>query len=136
PRSAVRGNLLGAMRMLAAGLAALLHGDGVSFEWIAIGMAAGGGLGAILAVKVAMTSMPQLVALFNGTGGAASTLVAGAALWVSIRPGSTDVLDVQLTLSTGVSALVGSITALGSLVAVCELQEIIVPRNAVTSPIL
>lgn len=136
PRTAVRGNLTGSLGMLAAVLATLLHGQVLSLKWIGVGIAIGGVVGAFLAVKVAMTAMPQLVALLNGTGGAASALVAGAALWESIRPGSLAQLDMQLTLSTGISALVGSVTFLGSLIAVFKLQEILVPRNAVTSPIL
>ena len=52
----------------------------ISFEWILVGLAIGAAVGAVLAVKIEMTAMPQLVAVFNGFGGLASLLVAGAAL--------------------------------------------------------
>ena len=50
---------------------------------ILLGIVIGGAIGAILAVKIQMTAMPELVAIFNGFGGAASVLVAGAALFES-----------------------------------------------------
>ena len=76
PRTAVRGNLLGALAMLVAVVATLIHQDVVSYTLIIVGLVIGGVIGALLAVKVQMTGMPELVALFNGFGGAASVFVA------------------------------------------------------------
>ena len=80
PRTAVRGNMLGAMAMLLAIVVTLLDREVISFGWILVGIAIGSAAGAVLAQRIEMTAMPQLVALFNGLGGGASTLVAGAYL--------------------------------------------------------
>ena len=80
PRTAVRGNLMGASGMLIAIVVTLFDQNIVRFEFIVMGLLIGTVLGAAFAFRIAMTSMPQLVALFNGLGGAASMLVAGAAL--------------------------------------------------------
>ena len=99
PRSAVRGNLLGALGMLLAVLVTLIDRRIISFEIIIAGVVVGSLIGAILAVKIQMTAMPQLVALFNGFGGGASVLVAGAAL---IESGLIEVESTmtQFTVST------------------------------------
>ena len=79
PRTAVRGNLLGAIGMLIAILVTLLNKQIISYELIIVGFILGGAIGAVLAIRIQMTAVPQLVALFNGFGGGASVLVAGAA---------------------------------------------------------
>ena len=66
--------------MLVAIVSALLDQGIVDFTYIAAGMIVGGAIGAIAARAVAMTSMPEMVALFNGLGGAASLLVGWSAL--------------------------------------------------------
>ena len=80
PRTAVRGNLIGALGMFIAVVATLLDQHIVTFEIILAGVVVGSLVGAVLALKIRMTAMPQLVALFNGFGGGASVLVAGGAL--------------------------------------------------------
>lgn len=80
PKTAVRGNLLGACGMFIAVVATLFDQQIVSFTMIVIGVLIGTGIGVVVAQKVAMTSMPELVALFNGLGGLASFLVAFAAI--------------------------------------------------------
>lgn len=80
PRTAVRGNQLGALGMLIAVVATLAHRQILSFELIIAGIVVGALVGAVLALKVPMTAMPQMVALLNGFGGGASALVAGASL--------------------------------------------------------
>ena len=77
PKTAVRGNLLAASGMGVACVVTLLHRDIVTYEIIIGGVIVGGIIGAILAKKVQMTAMPQLVALLNGFGGGASFAVAG-----------------------------------------------------------
>ena len=74
PATARRGNMVSAIGMLVAIVAALLDQGIVDFTWIAAGMLVGGAIGAIAARAVAMTAMPEMVALFNGSGGAASLL--------------------------------------------------------------
>ncbi|RME36568.1 MAG: NAD synthetase, partial [Planctomycetota bacterium] len=69
PRTAVRGNLTGSVGMLVAIGATLWASGIVSWVWIVIGLVIGTVAGTILALKVPMTGMPQMVALFNGFGG-------------------------------------------------------------------
>ncbi len=117
PRTAVRGNLLGAAAMLLAVVVALLDQKILDYRLIALGLAVGTIAGAVLAIKIQMTAMPQLVALFNGFGGAASVLVAGAQLAPSLLT-ATDGL-----IATAASGLIGAVTFSGSLVAFAKLQE-------------
>ena len=123
PRTAVRGNVMGASGMLLAIIITLFDQQIVRFELILVGLVIGASIGVVLATRVALTSMPQLVALFNGLGGAASMLVAGAALEQELFKG-TD-LGLQFTIASGLSALIGSVTLLGSLVAFGKLQSLI-----------
>ena len=128
PRTAVRGNLLGAVGMLLAIVLTLTDQQIVSYEMIILGLIIGGAIGAVLAIKIEMTSMPELVAVLNGFGGIASVLVAGAALLESaLKPG---VPLMQLTVATAVSGLIGAVTFWGSLVAFGKLKGLI-SENAV-----
>ena len=119
PRTAVRGNLLGAVGMLLA--VCVTFRDVSSLGLIIGGLVIGSAVGGVLAVRIQMTAMPQLVALFNGFGGAASVLVAGSeVLRMSGRTENpTDVL-----IATALSGLIGAITFWGSLVAFGKLQEL------------
>ena len=125
PRTAVRGNLLGALGMLVAIMATLLDkellGHPIGYVLVGVGVLIGTVVGAILAVKIQMTAMPQLVALFNGFGGGASVLVAGAEL-VTHHP-MTEGVDPTVT-SALLAGLIGAVTFWGSLVAFAKLQEI------------
>jgi NAD(P) transhydrogenase subunit beta len=121
PRTAVRGNVLGALGMLIAVAVTLLDRHILGYGAIAAGLVIGSGLGAALAVKVRMTAMPQMVALLNGFGGGASVLVAGAAL-IEAEVVS-DAPLVQLTVATAASGLIGAVTFWGSLVAYAKLEE-------------
>jgi len=85
PKTAVRGNLMGALAMLLAVIVTLTDQNIASYTWILAGLVVGSGIGAVMALKVQMTQMPQLVALFNGFGGIASFLVAGAYLLTEPR---------------------------------------------------
>jgi NAD(P) transhydrogenase subunit beta len=118
PRTAVRGNLTSAWGMLLA-VAVTLLANGLSYQWILVGAIIGGLIGAIAATRVKMTQMPEMVALFNGFGGGASVLVAGAAFLISTDP------NAQMTISTGLSGLIGAVTFTGSLIAFGKLAEIL-----------
>lgn len=122
PRTAVRGNLLGALGMLLAVVATLYFHTGLQFAWIIAGLVAGGAIGAILAVKIEMTAMPQLVAVFNGFGGGASVLVAGAEM-TTHTSAAEGVVDVTIT-SALLAGMIGAVTFWGSLVAFAKLQEL------------
>lgn len=132
PRSAVRGNRLGALAMLMAIVVTLIDQRVVGFNVIIAGVVVGGLVGAILAVKIQMTAMPQLVALFNGFGGGASVLVAGAAL-IESEFVQTGAPLTQLTVATTASGLIGAVTFWGSFVAFAKLQEVI-SGNAIHFP--
>ena len=122
PRTAVRGNLLGALGMLLAVLVTLSI-RGFSWGWIVAGLGLGIAVGTVLALRIRMTAMPQLVALFNGFGGAASALVAGAELWRDQVASVEAPFDRVAAMA--VSGLVGSVAFSGSLVAFAKLQELV-----------
>ncbi len=131
PRTAVRGNLLGALGMLLAVAVTLVDRQIVGFGVILAGMLAGSAVGALFAVKVPMTGMPQMVALFNGFGGGASVLVAGASLLEMVGAG----LPPSATFSVAVAAsgIIGAVTFWGSLVAFAKLQGLM-PERAILFP--
>ena len=129
PRTAPFGNQLGALGMLVAVLTTILSmelaGDA---EWVLIGagVAIGSLIGYIMAVRVQMTGMPELVALFNGFGGAASALVALSEVWRYMEDASnipTGNLEIAVIMvAAGLSALVGWMTLTGSLLAMYKLK--------------
>ncbi|HUG80660.1 MAG TPA: NAD(P)(+) transhydrogenase (Re/Si-specific) subunit beta, partial [Bryobacterales bacterium] len=80
PRTARNGNLLGATGMLVAVAATLFDRHILTFELILAGIVVGSAIGAFAALKVPLTAMPQMVAAFNGFGGAASACVAATAV--------------------------------------------------------
>ena len=90
-----------------------------AWVWIIAGTAVGGVLGAITAQRVPMTSMPEVVALFNGCGGMSSLLVALAA---ALYPAALDATGIVALVSIVISVFVGSITFTGSIVAMAKLQ--------------
>ncbi len=118
PRTAVRGNLLGAIGMLVAVVATLCDYQVLGYKTIALGIIVGAIVGAVMAIKVQMTAMPQLVALFNGLGGGASVLVSYAAL----AAGDNESLITSVAIVC--SGLIGVVTFWGSLVAFGKLQEL------------
>ena len=116
PRTAFKGNTTAAIGMLMAIIGTVIKTEIVSYDLIIIGLIVGGAVGAVFAKRVEMTSMPQLVALFNGFGGLSSLLVATAEVYKGSLPAT-------FTLSTiSLSILIGSITFSGSLVAFAKLQ--------------
>jgi NAD(P) transhydrogenase subunit beta len=132
PKTAVNGNLIAAIGMLVAVLATLISSEVVSYGWIILGAAVGGGVGAFVALRIAMTSMPQMVALLNGLGGAASAMVASADLVASVSDKGiipTGIVPPAVALSV----LIGGVTLTGSLVAYAKLQELI-SGSALTYP--
>ena len=130
PKSAVRGNMLGALGMLIAIVVTLLDQSILSFEMIIIGVLAGSIVGAILALTIQMTAMPQLVGLFNGFGGVASALVAGAVLYQAVVVASTGAAasNLQFLVATVASGLIGSVTFFGSFIAFGKLQGIVTEK--------
>jgi len=130
PRTAPRGNQYGALGMLVAVITTVidmqLADGGLNLELIVAGLVIGSIIGIIMAVKVEMTGMPELVALFNGFGGAASALVALSETWKYIEDSSLDLptgLSLQVVVvAAGLSALVGWMTLTGSILAMFKLK--------------
>jgi NAD(P) transhydrogenase subunit beta len=129
PRRARLGNLLGAGGMLLAIVVTLLQDEIVEWWTIAVGMAVGGVVGAVSARLVKMTAMPQMVALFNGVGGGAAALIA-LAEFHALEPLAGDI-DSQETVAILLSALIGSVSFTGSMVAFAKLQELVSGRPIV-----
>lgn len=115
PATARRGNLLSATGMLLAIVATLLA-SGLSFIWIFLGMLIGTGIGLYAALKVEMTEMPEMVALFNGFGGISSLLLA----WGEYHqhPDMSTFIAIVAFLST----FIGGLTFTGSMVAFGKLS--------------
>ena len=129
PRTAPFGNQLGALGMLVAVITTVLDmqlSDGGVVDWTLIlaGVALGSLIGYVMAVRVQMTGMPELVALFNGFGGAASALVALSEIQKYIDGGTVPTgLELTVTMiAAGLSALVGWMTLTGSLLAMYKLK--------------
>jgi NAD(P) transhydrogenase subunit beta len=123
PKTAPRGNLTASIGMLVAVVATLLKQEVVDFRVILAGIVVGSGLGALLALRIQMTAMPQMVALLNGFGGAASALVASAELFSYMRAGEEPTGIVPTAIVLGV--LIGAVTLTGSVVAFAKLQELV-----------
>ena len=120
PRTAVRGNQFGAAGMLIAVVVTLADNAILGFEWIVGGLVLGTAVGTLLAVRVQMTAMPELVALFNGFGGGASVLVATAS-YIEAADLAAD--SARMSAAAALASLIGAVTFTGSLIAFGKLQE-------------
>jgi NAD(P) transhydrogenase subunit beta len=147
PRTAVKGNYLGAAGMAIALVAAcfekpVVESVAAQGSWpvvlLAIGGLIGGVIGALMAVRYPMTGMPQMVALLNGFGGAASVFVAGAELWnatAAARATTTPLAPwTQFAIATALTGLIGAVTFWGSLMAFGKLEELPQFKKAWTNP--
>ena len=126
PTTAKRGNLIAAVGMVVAVATTLLL-DGIG-HWglIVLGLAIGSAVGVIASIRVQMTAMPQMVALYNGVGGGAVALIA----WSEIRHGISLGGDIPLEelIPTLFAAVVGSVSFWGSNIAFAKLQDLIPTR--------
>jgi len=127
PRHARRGNQIGALGMLVAVVVTLLKKEVVTgWWWMAIGALIGSVIGVVGARKVKMTAMPQMVALFNGVGGGAAALISVVefhSVWANVGH-----VGAERGIATVLSALIGSISFAGSMVAFAKLQELVSGR--------
>jgi len=122
PRTARTGNQLGAACMLIAIITTMISNEIVSLNMLWISLVLGSAIGCLLAVYVTMTRIPQLVALLNGSGGAASAIVAFVVLG-----GSSAAIPGIARLAGAIALVVGSVTSGGSLVAAAKLDGKITP---------
>jgi H+-translocating NAD(P) transhydrogenase subunit beta len=123
PAHARRGNQIGAIGMLLAIVVTWIKTGGTSWWALVIGMAIGGGFGAVAARRVKMTAMPQMVALFNGVGGGAAALISLAELHRILPDPGRPKVDIGIAIV--LSGLIGAISFAGSMVAFAKLQELI-----------
>jgi len=145
PKTARRGNLLGALGMLIAIVMTIVATDkleplrvamgfrnpGTTYVFIIIGLIVGAAIGAYLAMKVKMTAMPQMVAAFNGLGGLASALVVLVGVW-AIKGTGAD--QREFVIASAASTLVGWVTFTGSMVAFAKLQEVVISGRPLVFP--
>ena len=140
PATARNGNAISSLGMLIAIAATLLTAEILSPTVIVAGILVGSAVGFWMARTVQMTAMPQMVALLNGFGGAASLLVGGAEFLRSELRGEQIPVDTGITIQ--LSLLIGAVTFTGSLIAWAKLQEvmtgkpIIYPGQKVISALL
>lgn len=133
PATARKGNMLSSLGMFIAVVAGLTAEGIVSYEYIVGGIIAGAIIGGLAARLVGMTSMPEMVALFNGSGGASSLLVGWATLYVADGSGVTGMMSKVGVATTGIDTftavtvvfaiLIGGVTFTGSLIAYGKLSE-------------
>jgi NAD(P) transhydrogenase subunit beta len=123
PRTATRGNLISSGGMFLAVVVTVLWFEILSPIVLAAGLLVGGAIGGFLAVTVETTEMPQLVGLFNGFGGGASAVVAGAELIDVVSIGGS--LSAELTTSAAIAGIIGSVTFSGSMVAAGKLHGLV-----------
>ena len=123
PRTARNGNIIASIGMLIAIITTVLSGTDLNLMLIGVAMIIGSIIGAYFAIKVEMTQMPQLVAIFNGFGGGASALVASAEF---LKNGND--ANLFLIVSITLSILVGTLTLTGSFVAFGKLQGLITTK--------
>ncbi len=124
PKTAVRGNRLASLAMLLAIIVTLFDHRVLTFEYIIIGLVVGSAIGAIMAVKVQMTGMPQMVGLLNGFGGGASALVALSEYYKVLNE-SGAVFELSTLITICLSILIGAVTFTGSLIAFGKLQGLV-----------
>ncbi|MBW3563769.1 MAG: NAD(P)(+) transhydrogenase (Re/Si-specific) subunit beta [Acidobacteria bacterium] len=147
-RTARRGNGFASLAMLLAVVATLLDIGIVDYRWIVIGLVIGSVIGVVAATRVKMTSMPEMVALLNGCGGAASALVALSAIWLYvIEPLAigtiSGIMGGVSATTVALSIFIGSLTLSGSVVAFMKLagsmrgDPILIPaRHAANAALL
>ncbi len=126
PETARGGNMFGIAGMVIAIATTLLMPGVLSYELILAGFVIGGAIGTVIALKIEMTALPQLVAAFHSLVGLAAVLVAAAALYSPAAYGIGDVGAIKssslIEMSLGVT--IGAITFTGSLIAFAKLQGV------------
>lgn len=135
PKTARMGNQLASSGMLIAVVATLLYFGNIDFTQVAIGIAIGTVIGVLFAVKVEMTQMPQMVAIFNGLGGGASALVAAAEFLSTGTTATFTVSTIVISVFIGTLTLSGSFIAFGKLQGFISGQPIVFPGQQIVNGI-
>ncbi len=126
PDTARRGNMFGVIGMVIAIVTTLAMPSVLSYELILAGIVIGGAIGTIIALKIEMTALPQLVAAFHSLVGLAAVFVAGAAFYApeAYGIGAVGEIGAASLVEMSVGTAIGAITFTGSLVAFGKLQGI------------
>ncbi len=126
PDSARRGNVFGVIGMIIAIVTTLLSPGVVSYEMIILGILIGGTIGTIIAIKIEMTSLPELVAAFHSLVGLAAVFVAASALYApeSYGIGYIGEINKASLIEMAIGVTIGAITFTGSIIAFSKLQGI------------
>ena len=122
PETARRGLFLAEIGMLLAVVGTLLHGEIIQYQWILVGLVVGSTIGALMAIFMPMTAMPQRIAISHSFGALAATLV-GIVEYYQHQQGLTIANGTMAAL--GFEVLFGSLTITGSLMAFGKLQELV-----------
>ena len=136
PKTARHGNFLAFIGMLIAIAVTLLSYGELDFKIIAIGIIIGAMIGATFAIKVEMTQMPQMVAIFNGFGGGASALVAAAEFLKGGEITSFTLGTIVLSIFVGTLTFSGSFIAFGKLQGFISGQPIIFPGQKILNALM
>lgn len=127
PETARRGNMIGIAGMVIAVVTTLASPHVLSYSWIAAGILVGGAIGTIIALKIQMTALPQLVAAFHSLVGLAAVFVATAALYAPEAYGIGTAGNIQMAslIEMSIGTAIGAITFTGSIVAFAKLQGLV-----------
>jgi len=130
PESARQGNLFGMAGMAIAiftTLAVATPSGGLAWALIVVGIAIGGSTGAVIARRIAMTAMPQLVAAFHSLVGLAAVFVAAAALYApaAFGIGESGNIQIRSLIEMSLGVAIGAVTFTGSIVAFTKLQGLV-----------
>ncbi len=128
PTSSRRGNIIGIIGMVIAVVTTVLDPDVLSYVWILAGLVIGGSIGVVIALRIQMTAMPQLVAAFHSLVGMAAVLVAAAAFYapeaynIVAADGS---IKLASSIEMAIGMAIGAITFSGSVIAFAKLQGLV-----------
>ena len=136
PKTARSGNTIASVGMLIAIVATLVSYDLLDFQTIAIGMIIGAIIGAFFAIKVEMTQMPQMVAIFNGFGGGASALVAAAEYFNPANPSTFNSATIAISVFVGTLTFTGSFIAFGKLQGFVSGKPIVFPGQKILNALI
>jgi NAD(P) transhydrogenase subunit beta len=127
PETARKGNIIGVIGMVIAIVTTLASPHVLSYSWIAVGILIGGSIGTIIALRIQMTALPQLVAAFHSLVGLAAVFVATAALFApqAYGIGSIGSIKTASLVEMSIGTAIGAITFTGSIVAFAKLQGLV-----------
>ena len=126
PESARKGNIYGIIGMIIAIVTTLFSPGVISFEKIILGILIGGVIGTVIAIKIEMTALPQLVAAFHSLVGLAAVFVAASAFYAPSTYGIGEIGNINIfsIIEMSIGVMIGAITFTGSIIAFPKLQGI------------